>query len=533
MTRYNSLFGKLPFGRNLFIGLLIITVALTIFFRLWALPQTPPGLYPDEVQAVNANKFKIFFPNNNGREGLFINIVGLSVKIFGENKPWATRLPSAIFGILSVLGIYMLTKELFGKEVALLATFFAAVGFWHVNFSRIAFRGIMVPMLFSWAFYFLIAGMRRFKWYYFILGGIIFGLGFHTYIAYRFTPFILIIALIIFYLEAQQKNKIINNKSIKKPCALCWGVLLFLVTTFIVASPIGFYFLENPQDFLGRATGVSVFASEKPLQEFGFSIAKTLGMFNFSGDFNWRHNFAGQPQLFWPVGIFFLIGFFGLLIKTISNLKKKDWQLLAPSIFLYITWAIMLLPSILTAEGLPHALRSIGATVPTYIFAGLGIYIIAEKITSFHHKYTMRILPVLILIIVILGGVAYAEYEKYFLSWGKNVYVEGAFTNYFAKVGHYLNTLPPETKKYVLVNESGVLVNGIPMPAQTVMFITNKNPEIIYLLPENLSSINTKEPFIITPLKYEVELLTQLENRLNTNLTLEITPDEVFVLIFN
>ena len=31
-------------------------------------------------------------------------------------------------------------------------------------------------------------------------------------------------------------------------------------------------------------------------------------MFNVHGDDNWRHNVSGAPELFWPVGILFLLG---------------------------------------------------------------------------------------------------------------------------------------------------------------------------------------------------------------------------------
>jgi hypothetical protein len=61
--------------------------------------------------------------------------------------------------------------------------------------------------------------------------------------------------------------------------------------------------------------------------------------------------------------------------------------------------------------------------------------------------------------------------------------------------------MPNNIPKYVVVNASGVLVNGIPMPAQTTMFITNsflpQNAEkknIHYLLPNETSSIPLKTP---------------------------------------
>ena len=98
--------------KNRFIFLLLI-IALAAFFRMWQLDKIPPGLYHDE--AINGNEAlfapgKVFYPENNGREGLFINLISLSFLIF---KPsiWSLRLVSAVIGILTVLGLYLLTMQ--------------------------------------------------------------------------------------------------------------------------------------------------------------------------------------------------------------------------------------------------------------------------------------------------------------------------------------------------------------------------------------------------------------------------------------
>src|SRR3989344_3790498 len=102
-------------------GVILILSVLIIasFLRLYNLTELPPGLYPDEAmngnnaqEALDSGNFKVFYPENFGREGLFINIQALFIRQFGH-YPWVLRLPSAIFGILTVLGLYLFTKELF------------------------------------------------------------------------------------------------------------------------------------------------------------------------------------------------------------------------------------------------------------------------------------------------------------------------------------------------------------------------------------------------------------------------------------
>src|SRR3989338_1221912 len=168
--------------RKTFLLLLLILI-IAGFLRLYHITTVPPGLYPDEamngnnaLQAIQTGNYKVFYPENNGREGLFINIQALFLKFFGvnspsqissgetwEGKPWVLRLPSAIFGILTVLGTYFLGKELFSVRVGLFSAFLLATSFWHINFSHIGFRAIMAPFFLVWAIYFLLLALRKLK----------------------------------------------------------------------------------------------------------------------------------------------------------------------------------------------------------------------------------------------------------------------------------------------------------------------------------------------------------------------------------
>ncbi len=158
------------------LSFLLIILAIAAFFRLWQLSSIPPGLYPDvamngndAIETLNTYNFKVFYPDNNGREGLFMWLIALSFSIFGISV-WSIKIVAAIIGILTVLGLYLLTKELFSKsaenasrQIALLASFFLAISFWHVNFSRLGFRAILLPFVLVFGFYFLFKGFRQKK----------------------------------------------------------------------------------------------------------------------------------------------------------------------------------------------------------------------------------------------------------------------------------------------------------------------------------------------------------------------------------
>ena len=108
--------------------ILIGIVILAAVLRLWQLGNIPPSPDWDEV-ALGYNAYSIM---QTGRDefGKFIPVVLRSfddykpalyayltipsILIFGLNT-FAVRLPSAIFGIISVIATYFLAKELFSN----------------------------------------------------------------------------------------------------------------------------------------------------------------------------------------------------------------------------------------------------------------------------------------------------------------------------------------------------------------------------------------------------------------------------------
>lgn len=528
--------------------LLSLILALAAFFRFYRLDSLPPGLYPDV--AINGNEAisnpgRVFYPENNGREGLFINLVSLSFALFGISI-WSIKAVAAFFGTLTVLGTYLLCQELFQREqsknsgvelgnrqekssqgvafpsISLLASFFLASSFWHINFSRIGFRAILLPFTLVFSFYLLLRGFRKKNVSEFVWGGILFGLGFYTYTSFR-----LAILILFFVLTAQWL--FFRTRGEQKKVLLFAGVLLYF--TFITALPIGFYFLLNPADFAARAAPISVFSQEKPLQAFLESLTRHLAMFNISGDPNWRHNFAAAPQLFWPVGILFLVGVALAIKEMVSNLSPAarrmrsnsagktllsslEYHNVFPYALLSVWLFTMLLPGALTYEGIPHALRTIGVLPVPYIFAAIGavtVYnVLLQKIKN---KKIVTPIAVLFLVSVALSG-----YYDYFIKWARNPNVRGAFTVSYVKIGEYLTSLPPEMRKYVIVNEPGVPVpfpDGIPMPAQTPMFIERTKyyePLAIYIKPDEINKIDSRWKPVIIPMKYDEELARQLKN---------------------
>lgn len=527
---------------------LLFVIALAVFFRFFDLAAIPPGLYPDEAMNGNNGRealinkdWKVFYTENNGREGLFINIQSGFIRFLG-NEPWALRLPSAIFGTLSVLGLYFLTRELFKKRgldasgaqdenslfgipesecIALAAAFFMAVSFWHVNFSRIGFRAILAPFFLIWSLWLFLRvskdiGSRFSQILSAVLGGDLFGLGFHTYIAYRLAPFLL---LPLMPFENLRKKE--QSRTSCFPCLF----LLFLFFALITVFPLGIYFFQHPEDFLGRTSQISIFSQPSPVSAFAVNLAKTFGMFWIWGDQNWRHNFAGAPQLWWPVGIFFFIG----LVASLRAIRRNRVAL-----FLLTWFFVMLLPALVSAEGIPHALRSIVVIPPVMILSGWGAVLIFRKISEWlsgqKEKYPEfarqlgRIKKELsLLFLLVLLAITAHTFNQYFLRWAGRPEVYFAFSANYAELGRYLNTLPDSLPKYIIVNVQGVEVRGIPMPSQSVMFLTDTFREsertrknFFYLLPDHIpyEELQRREEFLLAMLELDGKFRQQLKEQI-------------------
>ena len=237
-----------------------------------------------------------------------------------ETHAWLSKTLSAIIGVLTVIGIYSLTKELFEWRFAAITSFLTAISFWHVNFSRLGSHDILLPFFIVFIFYFLWKGVKNAHLPSFFLAGIFNGLGFYAHPSHWFVQLI-IVALFVNYWWYLKKDFDYSKYEHSKT-KLLQGFSLFMIATILTALPIGVFLWTNPDFFFSQVgnSGLSVFSQNQPFQKLAQNIFKTLGMFNFSGDINPIYNIPGSPLLPWPIGIFFAVGFINELVHW---LKRK------------------------------------------------------------------------------------------------------------------------------------------------------------------------------------------------------------------
>ncbi len=381
--------------------LLAVIVVIATVLRLWNLGSVPPSPDWDEA-ALGYNAYSIL-QTGKDEYGKFMPIV---LQSFDDYKPAlytytiipfiplfgvtliAVRLPSAIFGILTVLATYFLVKELFKrKDIALLSAFLLAISPWHMQFSRVAFETNTGLAFNVFSALFFIKSLKK-PWL-LSLSAACMALNLSIYQSDRvFTPLLAIMLVALYWkqLFALPKKYLIS--------ALVIGV--------IIASPFFYYLFTNKQA-LTRAKGVSVFSestvllkdSQKRLLD-DKNSGNVLGVLLhnrrvvyaneiLSGylshyDLKWlfirgdliRHHAPAMGQMYlWELP-FLLLGIYSLLFLPFSKKTKIfvfAWFLLAP------------IPASITT-GVPHAVRTLNFLPTFQIFTAIGLmsaYLFIQK----------------------------------------------------------------------------------------------------------------------------------------------------------
>lgn len=496
---------------------LLLIMGAAFILRIYNIENAPSGVYPDEavngIDALNApttGNYQWFYPDNNGREGLFMNLIAFSFQIFGVTI-LGLKFPSIIFGTLTVLGTYLLTKELFRSHRAgLLAAFFTAFSFWAINFSRISFRANMLPTILSFTFYFLFCGIRYnkivhntknkisnffkssiFKSYFcFAMAGLVFGIGLHTYIAFRITPAILGVSFLALWITKKHFWRDYWKHS-----------LIFVAFSLITMAPMLWTFHIHPEYLTSRSANISVLAPEvnegHPIKELSRSLFLSLVKYNFWGDQNWRHNYPPYPILNPILGFTFLGGLIYLIIKWFHLLflrfkhKIRDRKFYVYS-FILAWFFAMLAPEFMTAEGLPHALRSIGTLPVTFIIATIPFLWLLGKKDKYGHGLKIIIVS---FIIISLPIIALSETIKYHYFWTNNPKQMESFESTLVDCSYYMKTVPDNTQIIVIAEN----MQRIP-----IKMFNYFNPNVIYKHQDELdgflgsAEIKENPVFILT-----------------------------------
>ncbi|MEK7533793.1 MAG: glycosyltransferase family 39 protein [Patescibacteria group bacterium] len=392
--------------------ILVVIIIIAAFLRFYQLGNNPSSLTWDEAAwGYNAyslgidgkDEFGRFLPLDylesfgDFKPPLYAYLDIIPIKIFGLNE-FATRFPSAFFGVLTVLVTYFLVRRIFsfsrnspprsrfatsrgwpnglprGESVALLSAFLLVISPWHINLSRAAFEANVASFFIVAGVWLFLAAIQNKKWL-LLLSVSSFVLSIYTFNTARIVSPILFILLSLIFWKAlwRIKYQVVG--------ATIVGIVLILpIARFLVSPQASLRFkevnifsdieviertnqeIENDKNIMwSRILHNRRFAyAVEYIKHYLDNVSPSFLFLKGDGNPKFSTQDVGQMYL-WELPFF--IGGILLLFRR----REGNWWIVP-------LWLLIGIVPAATARETPHALR-IETTLPTFqIIVAYGIY---------------------------------------------------------------------------------------------------------------------------------------------------------------
>lgn len=372
--------------------ILLIIVLLGGVIRFINLGGLPAGFHGDEA-AYGYNAYSILktgtdeygkrFPLilksfEDYKPALYAYLDIPFIAIFGLNET-ATRLPSALFGTLTILYIYIFMKRYFKSNefIALTSSFLLAITPWHIILSRTTSEVIVSLFFLLLMMDSLVRISEKYNWKWFaaaVISGI---LAFSSYTASRFYVLIIAVIFVLFSIQKLKKKIIVSNPLI--------GFLIIILILELI---------YNVFSYNNRFNQVSIFSNpattlkiEEQIREDQFTpviitrlfhnkvinYAKTISanyLQYFSLDFLALNGVLPMRQKVVDTGLYYFWELIFLLIGIIFIIKKQKRN----ELLLLAAWLLLLIPCAITRDDVPNVYRAL-VTIPFMIgITSVGLY---------------------------------------------------------------------------------------------------------------------------------------------------------------
>jgi len=353
----------------LFFLILLVGVVL----RIYNLGQVPPGVNRDEASIgytaysllhTGKDEYGRFLPISFQSFGdwklpVYIYETVLSVAVFGLNT-FAVRVPSALAGILFVILVYFLVKELFKDKILALTTMFlTAISPWSIHLSRVESESNTAVTFVTLGVLLLLKSFKKRQWLIIPSAGLLV-LSFSTYAGnYIFTP---LLSLGLFFIYRKEILKQRFGVTAIIIYVLLSSLIWFNITgaSVVKISGIGIFSdpsIVNAEIEIPRnehaVLGISlaqifhnkaVFGAQRLVQNYLNAFSPEFLFIR--GGVNYAHNIFKFGNMYLVEAPFLLLGFIYLISK-----KKTG------AIYLVLWWFFIapLAPSI--TKDAPHTNR--------------------------------------------------------------------------------------------------------------------------------------------------------------------------------
>lgn len=426
--------------------ILLVILLLGFILRIIFLNISPPGFNADEA-ALGYNAYSllktgkdewgtsfplVFKSFSDYKPGLYVYLTVPFVAIFGLNE-LSVRLPSIILGVFSIVLIYFLSKEIFGKEiVAKVTAFLLSVSPWHVHFSRGAWEANVATFFILLAVYAFIKAFknRAFLW----ISSASFIAAMYTYQSARLVVPVFILLLVIFYWKG-----LVVKKNI---LLLILAAILLLPLVFTLTGVIG----------LARFQGLSIFSDPGPLNRVNEERGQHQNYSSFWTRFFhnklevYASNFAGHYLDHFDPNFLFVYGdslkrnkipdigqmYIFEILTVLSGVYFIIRNRFNHSKVVFLWLIVAPLASSLTYQT-PHAIRAHNMVIPLILLSSLGLGMLYEKVLRLVRsvRYLAQIVG-----IMVIGFSLISFFDRYYLHLPKQYALEWEYG--FSQVVSYI-----------------------------------------------------------------------------------------------
>lgn len=371
--------------------ILIAIIAVGIFIRFYKLGEVPKGFYIDEASiGYNAysilktgkdefgKSFPVMFRSFSTFQSPIYTYITVPFVYFLGITPFSVRLPSAIFGMLTIPLLFFLVKNLSpepnNKYLAPFSATLLAISPWHILYSRTAYEANIALFLLLLGLLLLYSSLKK-AWF-LLLSAVTLSL---SALAYRAEIF-LVPVLLTMFIVLNFKKFLEYKKQFFLPAILSFviGIIIIFPTLKIIKTP-GFKartsalsILSNVHEFpWGKVNGNGPLASISNNRTI-LTIREFSSLYSsyFSPRFIFSLGDAGPRKPFPDLGSLFVWQFPFYLVGLYYLLKSSDQKKLKPLILTLLLASPI--PASLTRD--PYStLRSLPMVIPLAIIVSYGI----------------------------------------------------------------------------------------------------------------------------------------------------------------
>jgi 4-amino-4-deoxy-L-arabinose transferase-like glycosyltransferase len=430
-----------PWTRREVVGLAAL-VGLALLLRVLGATRLP-ALTSDEaaagLSAVDILQGRLSNPFVMGWysfPALFYSLPAAAIGFLGQNYQ-ALRLPAAIAGALSVVGVYWFGRNLYGRQAASYAAILLAGMNFHLHFSRIGLNNIWDAVFATFVLGSFWHGWRYERRRSFVVAGLLLGLSQYFYTGSRLLPLVLLawVALVA----------LVDRPAIRRHAGDLATVALMAL---IVVLPLAMFYAGHPGEFDAPSSRVSLLhdpdggghAFERLSRETGTPVwqlvlanyAQSASVFTATPLRHWYQ--SGYPMLLTLPAALFLAGLAEMLVQFRD---RRHWLL--------ALWLAGIISVGALTESAPAAQRYIGAAPLAALVCGLGLAVIVELIVALWPGWR-RAAPAAALGFVLVAAVIDTHF--YFFEYGRERAFGDVGMETAATLGRELATYPPHSIAY-------------------------------------------------------------------------------------